>query len=251
MAPRPLIAGNWKMNGSLSALTQLEQVMAALSADEPEADVLICPPFPLIDRFSHAAAGSAVQIGAQDCHTAASGAHTGDVSAPLLADCGATWVILGHSERRAGHGETNELVKAKQAAAWGAGLKTIVCLGESEAERSQGRTLDIVAWQLAGSLAEGASAGNTAIAYEPIWAIGTGKTPTPADIAEVHGHIRRLLVSRLGADAVTLRLLYGGSVKPDNAAGILAAQDVNGALVGGASLKADDLLAIVKALPAG
>jgi triosephosphate isomerase (TIM) len=249
MTPRPMIAGNWKMNGLAASVAELNAVMADLGASAAACDVVICPPFTLVSAFAQATAGSAVIVGGQDCHKEVSGAHTGDISAAMLADAGAQWVILGHSERRADHGETNELIQAKLGAAWAAGLGAIVCVGESEAERDAGRTLDIVAWQLAGSLADGATPVNTVVAYEPIWAIGTGKTPTLADIAEVHAHIRRLLVGRFGDGAVSVRILYGGSVKPSNAAEILGLANVNGALVGGASLKAVDLMAIVRALP--
>lgn len=250
MRVRPLIAGNWKMNGLRASVAELEAVIADLAARPAAADVAICPPATLIARFAQTAAGSGVTIGGQDCHAQLSGAHTGDIAAAQLADAGAQWVILGHSERRADHGETNEAVRAKLGAAWAAGLKAIVCVGETEAERDAGRTLDIVAWQLAGSLADGVQPHTTVVAYEPVWAIGTGKTPTQEDIAQVHSHIRRLLVSRFGDGAVSVRILYGGSVKPSNAAEILTLANVNGALVGGASLKAADLMAIVRAVPA-
>lgn len=222
----------------------IEGVDAALAA---RADVLVCPPATLIMAFAERARGSTVAVGAQDCHPKPSGAHTGDLSAEMLRDAGATAVIVGHSERRADHGETNELVRAKAEAALRAGLTAIVCVGETKAERDAGRTLAVVEEQLRGSVPDGATPANTVIAYEPVWAIGTGLTPTVADVAEVHGMIRRELVRRFGDRAGTTRILYGGSVKPDNAALLLGAADVDGALVGGASLKATDFLNIAKA----
>ncbi len=191
-----------------------------------------------------------LKIGGQDCHPKASGAHTGDVSATMLADAGASHVILGHSERRADHGESDSLVVAKAAAAWAAGLIAVICVGETEAQRDAGKTLDVVGAQLAGSVPQGATAANTVIAYEPVWAIGTGRTPTLAEIAEVHGHIRARLAARFGAEAAGMRILYGGSVKPSNATEIFAVANVDGALVGGASLKAADFGAIIAALSA-
>ena len=235
---RQLIAGNWKMNGLGGALGEIEALARALKARPPSCDVLICPPATLIARA--AALESGIAIGGQDCHAEASGAFTGDISAEMLKDAGACAVIVGHSERRQYHGETDALVAAKAKAAWRAGLTAIICIGETEAERDAGRAYDVCKSQLAGSVPQGAAPANTAIAYEPVWAIGTGKTPTTPDIAQMHAHIRACL----GGD---LRILYGGSVKPSNAREILALSDVGGALVGGASLKAVDFLTIVEA----
>lgn len=233
---RGLAAGNWKMNGTSADLAEIEALIAAHPF--PDCDVLICPPAPLIHRAS-LVAGS-IAIGGQDCHANASGAHTGDTSATMLVDAGATYVILGHSERRTDHGETDATVAAKTQAALAAGLTAIVCVGETEAERDAGRTLDVIGSQIAGSLPADADPARLVIAYEPIWAIGTGRTPTLDEIAQVH----TLLRERVG----NLRLLYGGSVKPANAAEIFAVPHVNGALVGGASLKAADFGAIIAAL---
>lgn len=242
---RKLAAGNWKMNGLAADLDQIDALSVAHPA--PECDILICPPATLIARMAERAAGSAIHVGGQDCHTAESGAHTGDISAPMLRDAGATHVILGHSERRADHGETDALVRAKAEAAHRAGLTAIICVGETEAERDAGRTLDVIDAQLSGSLPATARAQTTVIAYEPVWAIGTGRTPSAEQIAEVHAHLRARLIELMpdGADA---RLLYGGSVKPSNAAQIFAIANVDGALVGGASLKAADFSAIITAL---
>ncbi|AUH63823.1 triose-phosphate isomerase [Paracoccus zhejiangensis] len=249
MAPRKLAAGNWKMNGDLAALDQID----ALARDHaaPGCDVLICPPAVLIHPMAARVSGLAdtIAVGGQDCHAAASGAHTGDISAVQLKDAGASHVILGHSERRTDHGETDAEVTAKAAAAHRAGLVAIICVGESEAQRDAGETLDVIAAQLAGSIPEGATARNTVIAYEPIWAIGTGRTPTNDQIAEVHQLMRDRLTARF-ADGDQMSLLYGGSVKPGNAAEIFAIAHVNGALVGGASLKASDFGPIVSALGA-
>ncbi|MEL6210672.1 MAG: triose-phosphate isomerase [Pseudomonadota bacterium] len=242
---RPLAAGNWKMNGLGAARAELESLIERVRGTG--ADVLICPPATLMAGFAAAASGSAVAIGGQDCHAAEKGAHTGDLSAEMLADAGATAVILGHSERRADHGETDAVVRAKVEAAWRAGLMAILCVGETEAERDAGTTLDVVARQLEGSLPDGADAARLVVAYEPVWAIGTGRTPTLAEIAEVHDSLRARLTDRLGAEAEGVRLLYGGSVKPGNAAEILALENVDGGLVGGASLKATDFAAIVEA----
>ena len=245
---RKLAAGNWKMNGSAAALAEVKALAEAHPA--PGCEVLLCPPATLIAQMVWHAKDTPVMVGGQDCHPKASGAHTGDVSALMLADAGAGHVILGHSERRADHGETDALVAAKVQAAWAAGLVAVICVGETEGERDAGRALDVVAAQLAGSVPDGATAANTVIAYEPVWAIGTGRTPTLPEIAEVHGFLRRALTARLGAEAAGMRLLYGGSVKPSNAAEIFAVADVDGALVGGASLKAADFGAIVAALSA-
>jgi len=243
--PRPLIAGNWKMNGRRAEGLALAKAIAG-GAGGIGAELLVCPPATLLATVGEALAGTAVALGAQDCHPAPSGAYTGDVSAPMLADLGCRYVILGHSERRAGHGESDALVRAKAEAALAAGLVAIVCLGETEAERNRGEAFAVVARQLAGSLPVRASGANMVVAYEPVWAIGSGRTPTGADIAALHGHLRAELAKRF-ADAAGFRLLYGGSVKPGNAGEILAIAEVDGALVGGASLKAEDFLAIARA----
>ncbi len=242
--PKPckLAAGNWKMNGLRADLSEAESLARAFTA--ASCGILICPPATLIAPMAEALAGSAVMVGAQDCHPAEKGAHTGDISAQMLVDAGARHVILGHSERRADHGETSHLVAAKAAAAQAAGLVTIICLGESEVQRDAGQTLGVVLAQLADSLPAGAEAANTVIAYEPIWAIGTGRVPSVAQIAEVHDALR----AKLPDPAISL--LYGGSVKPDNATEIFAVENVDGALVGGASLKAADFGRIITALHA-
>lgn len=245
---RKLAAGNWKMNGSAAALAEVGALIAAHPA--PACEMLLCPPATLIAQMSAAARSSALQVGGQDCHPKASGAHTGDVSAAMLKDAGASYVILGHSERRADHGETDALVQTKAEAALAAGLIAIVCLGETEAERDAGQTLDVIGRQLAGSVPQAATAQTLVIAYEPVWAIGTGRTPTLDQIAEVHAFLRARLTLRFGASAAQMRLLYGGSVKPSNAAEIFAVPHVDGALVGGASLKSADFGAIVAALSA-
>jgi triosephosphate isomerase (TIM) len=246
---RPLIAGNWKMNGLKASAAEAKAVMDALEAEAPSADLLLCPPATLIMALSQMAKGGKLAIGAQDCHAKASGAHTGDISAEMIADSGGTAVIVGHSERRADHGETDSAVAAKAAAAVGAGLTAIICIGETEEQRLSGRAVEVVSGQLAGSIPEGAAAGSIVIAYEPVWAIGTGRVPTNGDIAEVHAAIRNALIARFGDGGETIRILYGGSVKPTNAADILQIANVNGALVGGASLKAEDFLAIAKGAP--
>ena len=243
---RQLIAGNWKMHGLGSSLTEILALRTALAAKAPHADVLICPPVTLIARAVAAAEG-AIAIGAQDCHTEASGAFTGDISAEMLKDAGATSVIVGHSERRQYHGENDELVRAKARAAHRAGLVSIICIGETEDQRMHGHALEVTARQLAGSVPDDARASTTVIAYEPVWAIGTGRTPSSAEIAQMHGHIRGQLSARFEAKAAGIRILYGGSVKPSNAREILDLPNVDGALVGGASLKAMDFLAIVSA----
>ncbi|MBP6999944.1 triose-phosphate isomerase [Amaricoccus sp.] len=242
MPPKKLVAGNWKMNGTKASAAVLDALTAALPA--PGCDVLICPPATLLAGL----AGRGWPLGGQDCHADASGAHTGDVAAEMLADAGATAVILGHSERRADHGESDADVAAKAAAAWRAGLTAIVCVGETEAERDAGEALAVVGRQLAGSIPDGATAASLVIAYEPVWAIGSGRTPSLAEIGEVHDFLRARLADRLGAAAAAgVRLLYGGSVKPGNAAAIFAVANVDGALVGGASLKAADFAPIVEA----
>jgi len=244
---RSLVAGNWKMNGLKTALAEAAKVRDAIAGGEVDCDVMICPPATLIGELAGKAAGSALQVGGQDCHVAASGANTGDIAAEMVRDAGATAVIVGHSERRSDHGETDKIVKAKAAAAHRAGLAAIVCIGETAGERKAGLTLTVVARQLQGSLPESATAANTIVAYEPVWAIGTGLTPTPADVAEVHAAIRNALAARFGTAGSMMRILYGGSVKPSNARELMGIANVNGALVGGASLKADDFLGIIAA----
>jgi triosephosphate isomerase len=245
---KKLAAGNWKMNGTTAALDEMRALLAAHPA--PACEMLLCPPATLIAQAAYHTKGKALHIGGQDCHAKASGAHTGDISAAMLKDAGASHVILGHSERRADHAETNAQVKAKAEAALAAQLIAIVCLGETEAQRDAGDTLALCGNQLHGSIPAGATAANMVIAYEPVWAIGTGRTPTLDQIAEVHAFLRAELVKALGEDGQGVRILYGGSVKPSNAVEIFAVKDVDGALVGGASLKAVDFGAIVAALSA-
>ncbi len=242
---RKLAAGNWKMNGTSASLAEVE----ALNTAHPTAgvDILICPPATLLSRLS-GVAGPAIATGGQDCHAAAAGAHTGDISADMLLDAGASHVILGHSERRADHGETDGTVHVKTVAALNAGLVPVVCVGETEVERDDGKTLQVIGTQLAGSLPDFAGIDRLVVAYEPVWAIGTGRVPTLGQIAEVHDFIRATLAERFGAAAEGMRLLYGGSVKPSNAAEIFAVSNVDGALVGGASLKASDFSGIIAAL---
>ncbi|MEN3348596.1 MAG: triosephosphate isomerase [Bradyrhizobium sp.] len=243
---RPLVAGNWKMNGLKAAGAELAKIMDGARA-LPMADLMVCPPFTLLALFAGMAKGSRLAVGAQDCRAEPSGAFTGDISAEMLADAGATAVIVGHSERRTYYHETDAAVRAKAQAAWCAGLTAIVCVGETRDQREAGQALAIVGAQLDGSIPDGATAQNLVVAYEPVWAIGTGLTPTPADVAEMHGFIRKRLTARLGAAGEGVRILYGGSVKPSNAAELMAVADVDGALVGGASLKADDFLGIAGA----
>jgi triosephosphate isomerase (TIM) len=245
---RPLIAGNWKMNGLGAALGEIQALRDAFAANPPNTDILVCPPATLISRAA-SASGGAIPVGAQDCSPEISGAFTGDISAEMLKDAGASAVIVGHSERRQYRGETDADVAAKARAAWRAGLTAIICVGETEAQRMNGEALDVVVRQLEGSVPDGAASNATTVAYEPVWAIGTGKTPTSAEIAEMHGHIRKRLTERFGEAAAKMRILYGGSVKPSNAREILSLKDVDGALVGGASLKAVDFLAIIDAVP--
>jgi triosephosphate isomerase len=245
--PRPLVAGNWKMNGLKAAAAELGKIIQGYAELRPRADLMVCPPATLLMTFAHVALGSKVAIGAQDCHPEPSGAFTGDVSAEMLADLGATAVIVGHSERRTLHHETDQLVQAKAKAAHRAGLTAIVCIGETREQREAGETVAVVQRQFAGSLPQAATAANLILAYEPVWAIGTGLTPTVQDIAEVHADIRRQLVTRYGAEGRSIRILYGGSVKPSNARELMTIANVNGALVGGASLKADDFLGIAAA----
>jgi len=246
---RPLIAGNWKMNGLLAQLDVIERIAASVTAAPPCADVLICPPATLIGRAVQIAAGR-IAIGGQDCASEIAGAFTGDTSAEMLKDAGASAVIIGHSERRQHHGETDAIVATKVLAAWRAGLLAIICIGETMAQRQAGKALSVCGEQLAGSVPEGTITSATAIAYEPLWAIGSGHMPKPEQIVEVHAHIRASLTARLGAKARKVRILYGGSVKPSNARAILALPEVGGALVGGASLKAADFESILKAVAA-
>ena len=241
---RPLVAGNWKMNGLASSLAEFNKIKAGAEPLAAKAELMVCPPATLVAQCAWAAKGSKLAIGGQDCHAEASGAHTGDIAAEMLKDAGASAVIVGHSERRTDHHETDAQVRAKALAAHRAGLTAIVCVGEQRAERETGKTLEVIGRQLDGSLPDGATAANLVIAYEPVWAIGTGLTPTPADVAEVHAFIRKRLGERYGAAGADLRILYGGSVKPGNAKELLTIANVNGALVGGASLKADDFLGI-------
>lgn len=246
---RPLVAGNWKMNGLQVSLDEFDQMGAGNDvALRRVVDLMICPPATLVSALAHAAIGQAIMIGAQDCHAKDSGAHTGDISAAMLADAGATAVIVGHSERRADHSETDAVVRAKAEAAHRNGLLAIICVGETRAEREAGKTLAIVRRQLKGSVPDGMTARDIVIAYEPVWAIGTGLTPTAKDVEEVHALIRTDLKKLVGKDeAAKVRILYGGSVKPSNAKELMGVANVDGALVGGASLKADDFLGIASA----
>jgi triosephosphate isomerase len=242
---RPLIAGNWKMNGLKASTGEFEAMLAGAGKVAAGADLLVCPPATLIAAFADKARGSKnLAIGAQDCHPKASGANTGDISAEMLADAGASAIIVGHSERRADHGESDALVRQKAEATWRAGLTAIVCIGETQHQRDAGQTLDICRGQLGDSLPKGSLADNLVVAYEPVWAIGTGLTPTTGDVEQIHGFIRELLTMRFNAEGIRMRILYGGSVKPSNAAELMAVANVNGALIGGASLKASDFLAI-------
>ncbi|WP_275786930.1 triose-phosphate isomerase [Pararhizobium gei] len=241
---KPLIAGNWKMNGLRASLDTLTAIAAGVSAFAGKTDTLICPPATLLHEAATLCAGTDLRIGAQDCHTSSSGAYTGETSAEMIADGGGTFVIVGHSERRTLQKETDALVCRKAQAAHAAGLIAIICIGETEAERETGETLNVLGRQLAGSVPDGGTAANTVIAYEPVWAIGTGRTPTIADIFEAHAFMRTQLVTRFGKEEQTMRLLYGGSVKASNAAELMAIDNVDGALIGGASLKAADFLAI-------
>jgi triosephosphate isomerase (TIM) len=241
---RKLIVGNWKMNGLSASLRELLAIAEALP---PRADLFICPPATLIAGFASAVDGSGLGLGAQDCHAEVSGAHTGDLSAQMLADIGARVIIVGHSERRTNHGETDALVLRKAQAALHAGCRPIICVGETEAERDAGSTLSVVEAQLAGSIPADAPADRIIIAYEPVWAIGTGRTPSVSDVAVVHAAIRRTLLARFGEAGRGIAILYGGSVKPSNAAELLHVANVDGALVGGASLKPADFLGIAAA----
>jgi triosephosphate isomerase len=245
--PRQLVAGNWKMNGLRRSLDELNAVKAGIAAARCE--VAICPPATLIAAAAAAASGSPLLIGGQDCHRDASGAHTGDIAAEMIADAGGRLVIVGHSERRTDHGETDAVVRAKAEAAWRAGLLAVLCIGETKAQRESDQTLDVLEQQLWGSVPDQATAANIVIAYDPVWAIGTGLTASSDDIVAAHAHIRARLADRFGPEAEGIRIQYGGSVKPGNAKEILALPDVDGALVGGASLKAADFLGIVAGSP--
>lgn len=245
----PLIAGNWKMNGLRGSLDELTELAGMLTTGEaPKAVVVICPPATILAAVARQGATSGILAGGQDCHAAASGAHTGDISASMLADAGAQYVIVGHSERRANHGETDDQVRAKAEAAIGAGLKPIICVGETESQRDAGEAESIVSAQLAASIPDAAEQHEVIIAYEPIWAIGTGRTPSNDDIAQMHVSIRARLVDRFGSRGQEFRILYGGSLKPVNAREILAVENVNGGLVGGASLLAKDFYTIISAV---
>ncbi len=246
----PLIAGNWKMNGLTHSLDELSELARLLTTGAaPRAVVVVCPPATLLAAVAAQGASSGILAGGQDCHADASGAHTGDISAGMLADAGAQFVIVGHSERRADHGETDDLVRAKAEAAIGAGLRPIICVGETEAERDAGSAESVVAAQLSASIPDAAEQHEVVVAYEPIWAIGTGRTPTLEDIAAMHASIRAKLSERFGAErGETVRILYGGSMKPQNAREILAVENVNGGLVGGASLLAKDFYTIISAV---
>ena len=247
MARKILIAGNWKMNGLLNDGVNLAKEVAAevKKLGKPECEFLVCPPFTLLTNVKKALRGAKVALGAQDCHIAEKGAHTGDISAPMLKDAGCTYVLVGHSERRANHAESNSLVCKKAQALHSAGLKALICIGETLEERESGKTIEVCAQQIMGSVPDDANATNTVIAYEPVWAIGTGKTPTPQEVQETHAAIRKVVAKKLGKGiANKMRLLYGGSVKPSNAAELLALEDVDGALIGGASLKASDFMGI-------
>ncbi|MDA1091053.1 MAG: triose-phosphate isomerase [Proteobacteria bacterium] len=246
---RPLIAGNWKMNGFKADGQALANALAERmqSETDPAFDMLVCPPFTLIAGIGETIDGCGIALGAQDCHAAAKGAHTADISAAMLSDLGCQYVIVGHSERRTDHGETDLEVKAKAEAAQACGLTAIICIGETEQQRDDGKTFDVVKTQLSGSIPDAAVASNTVIAYEPVWAIGTGRTPSNDEVQEVHALIRDGLSQALGEDqAAAVRILYGGSMKPENARELIALPDVDGGLIGGASLKAEDFWAIAE-----
>ena len=246
-----MIAGNWKMNGLSVDGVELAKAVAAevKKMGKPECEFLVCPPFTLLYLVKKALRGAKVALGAQDAHFAVKGAHTGDISPAMLTDLGCSYVILGHSERRADHGESSELVAKKAAAAYENGLKTIICIGETEKQRDEGKTIEVCSKQILASVPDNATAANTVIAYEPVWAIGTGKTPTAVDVEEVHAAVRKVLAKKLGKSvAGKMRILYGGSVKPNNAKEFLSLPDVDGALIGGASLKAEDFMAIAKSV---
>lgn len=250
MVRKTLIAGNWKMNGLVADGVALAKGVATefKKTGRKDCEVLICPPFTLLSSAKKAIRGTKVMLGAQDCHYATSGAHTGDVSPVMLKDLGCQYVIVGHSERRTNHHESNELISKKVEAAINAGLKVIICIGETEKERDAGKTIDVCTTQIMGSVPAISTAVNTVIAYEPVWAIGTGRTPTTAEVEEVHAAIRKVVAKKLGkANANKMRILYGGSMKPNNAKGLIALPDVDGGLIGGASLKVADFLAIIEA----
>jgi len=246
-AGRRLVAGNWKMNGTAASLEEARTIAAAVRERGPAVRVALCPPATLVHRLAEIVAGSPVLVGGQDCRPESCGAFTGDVSAEMLKDAGASLVIVGHSECRAGRSDTDPVVAAKAEAALACGLEPIICLGESLAERKAGRAVEVVTAQLAGSVPEAARGRLFSVAYEPIWAIGTGRTPSPEEIAEVHGALRAALTDRFGADAAPTPILYGGSVKPSNARAIQSIPEVDGSLVGGASLTAREFLPIVEA----
>lgn len=245
---RPLVAGNWKMNGTRASLDQIKAMAEGVKGPlAQKVESLICPPSTLLYVATALCDDSPLKIGAQDCHQNASGAHTGDISAEMIADCFGTHVIVGHSERRTDHAETDHLVRAKASAAYAADLIAIICIGETAEQRESGQTLDVLKRQLDGSLPDEATAANTVIAYEPVWAIGTGLTPTVEDVREAHAFMREELVKRFGGEGRGMRILYGGSVKPSNATELMAIENVDGALIGGASLKASDFLSIYAA----
>jgi triosephosphate isomerase len=247
-SPRPLVAGNWKNNGTIAMGETLAREVVAGAGNSP-AEIVLCPPYPLLPLIGAVTRASGVRLGAQDCFTEPDGAYTGDVATEILRDVGCSHVIVGHSERRDLHRESDDLVAEKVRAVWRAGLVAIVCIGETQNEKERGRTAMRVMEQLAASIPEGARADNLVVAYEPVWAIGSGKTPTKAEVAMVHSLMRNALRARFGEQSAGMRLLYGGSVKPANAAELLAIDNVDGALVGGASLKAKDFLAIIAAIP--
>jgi len=242
-----MVAGNWKMNGTTAALREPRLLAGMLRGVKLKCDVAICPPATLIRRAKSVMKGSKIKLAGQDCHAAVSGAHTGDISADMLKDAGATAVIVGHSERRTNHKETDAIVSAKAQAAHKAGLVAIICIGETLDERKGGKTLDVLTTQIRGSVPAGSTAANTVIAYEPVWAIVTGLTPTAKEVEEAHAHIRAELAKVMAEEGAATRILYGGSVKPSNAAELMSVPNVNGALVGGASLKAVDFIGIIKA----
>lgn len=245
---RPLVAGNWKMNGTSTNLAELAAIgNGFMKGLEAELDALVCVPATLLWRAAEILNRTPVKAGGQDCHAMESGAHTGDIAAEMLKDAGASCVIVGHSERRTDHGETDAAVRAKADAAWRAGLVALICIGETREQRDAGNTLDVLSRQIAGSVSGSATPASAVIAYEPVWAIGTGLTPSHEDIAQAHAHIRSELTRLIGEDATRMRILYGGSVKPANAVELLDIANVDGALVGGASLKASDFLGIAEA----
>ncbi|MTI15714.1 triose-phosphate isomerase [Rhodobacteraceae bacterium RKSG542] len=245
MSARPLVAGNWKMNGNPQSVEEFRKMAEGYTPElAAKVELLICPPAVFLAQLANE---NSISVGAQNCHSAVSGAHTGDISAEMIKSVGGTAVIVGHSERREGYGETDADVAAKAEAAWRAGITAVVCIGESLEQREAGETIAVVTEQITKSLPDATTSENTVVAYEPIWAIGTGKTPTAQDVADVHKALRDSLVERFGEDGSKIRLLYGGSVKPSNADELLNLANVNGALVGGASLKADDFLGIAGA----